>query len=184
MSTFAIGLALGFLVSIPPGPNSVLCVSLASGGLRRAIPLITGAALTDAVYSLLAASGLLLASQAGVHALEYLGPGFMLVMAALAWSPALVPARVAATVPVLNPATAVIWVSLSSMPALQAPSLQEALLRSVPVALGTASWFALLAAASARACIRLGPGQTLLLQRSIAFLLGLAAVTTLALTLA
>lgn len=184
MSTLAIGVALGFIVSIPPGPNSLLCVSLASGGIRRAVPLITGAALTDAAYSLLAASGLLIASKAGVRALEYLGPGFILATAALTWFSAVVPPRVVAAVPVLNPTTAAIWLGLSSVPAAQTLSLPEALLRPLPVAIGTATWFALLAAASARTGMKLGPGQTLLFQRSLACLLGIGGVTALAIVLA
>jgi hypothetical protein len=179
MSSIAIGLVLGFVVSIPPGPNSALCVNLASGGVRRAVPLITGAALTDAAYSLLAASGILVASQAGIGTLQYVLPLFLLATAALSWFPDSISSKAAAVVPVLNPATAAIWLGLSSIPALQALSLPEALLRPVPVALGTALWFALLATASARASVSLGPRQTLLLQKSVAGLLALGGVASL-----
>lgn len=176
MTSIAIGLALGLAVSVPPGPNSALCVNLASGGVRRAMPLITGAALTDAVYSLLAASGVLLASSADANALGYLIPGFMLVTAALAWSPGWVPAPAAAAIPLLNPATAAIWLGLSSIPALQATSLTDALLRPLPVAVGTAIWFLLLATASAKISLGLGSRRAVLAQRSIACLLALAGI--------
>ncbi|HVO55479.1 MAG TPA: hypothetical protein VMT37_13790 [Solirubrobacterales bacterium] len=171
MATLAIGLVLGFAVSIPPGPNSALCVSLASGGVRRAMPLITGAALTDAAYSLLAASGILLASRTGVETLRYLTPAFLFATAALTWWPTSIPSRAFAAVPVLNPATALIWLGLSSVPALQALSLPEALLRPIPVALGTATWFVLLAVVSAKAGTYLGPGRLRLIGRWVGGLL-------------
>ncbi|HET7445170.1 MAG TPA: hypothetical protein VFJ57_10975 [Solirubrobacterales bacterium] len=168
MDALAIGLLLGLVVSIPPGPNSALCVTLASGGVRRAMPLITGAALTDAAYSLLAASGILLASRAGVEVLSHLTPVFLLATAALTLAPGWMPAKAAATVPVLNPATASIWLGLSSVPALQALSLPEALLRPIPVALGTAAWFVLLATASAKVSTQLRPERLRWLNQAIA----------------
>lgn len=78
MSLFATGIALGVVVSAPPGPNAALCTNLARGGVRRAFPLIT-AALTDAAYSLMAASGVLLASRASASALALLAPASMIV---------------------------------------------------------------------------------------------------------
>lgn len=176
MTSIAVGLVLGFVVSVPPGPNSALCVNLASGGIRRAIPLITGAALTDAVYSLLAASGILVASRIGSGAFAFLVPAFMLLTAALSWSPNLIPSGAAAAVPLLNPATAAIWLGLSSIPAVQALSLPEALLRPLPVALGTAIWFVLLATASAKLSVDLGPRRARLLQKAVASILAVVGV--------
>lgn len=112
MSFFAMGIALGLVVSIPPGPNTALCIDLACSGVRRAVPLITGAALTDAAYSLLAASGILILSQASSQALAYLAPCFLLGTAVLAWSPKSLSGKMSASVALLNPATAAIWLSL------------------------------------------------------------------------
>ncbi len=171
MTLIVTGIALGLIVSVPPGPNSALCVNLACGGMRRAVPLITGAALTDAAYSLLAASGVLIASQADVGILVYLTPCFMLVTALLAWYPSSLPAKVGIGVALFNPATAAIWMSLSSMSALRALSLTDLLLRPIPVALGTAAWFTLLAAAAAKAGARLTPERTAWMQKLLASLL-------------
>jgi threonine/homoserine/homoserine lactone efflux protein len=156
-SLFATGLALGVVVSIPPGPNAALCVDLARGGVRRAMPLITGAALTDAAYSLLAASGVVIASRASSEALALLAPCFMLATAILLWAPITISPRAAVGVAVLNPATAAVWLSLSSNPALQASSLPELLIRPLPVALGTAAWFTALAVVAAKLRVRLSP---------------------------
>lgn len=180
MSFLATGIALGLIVSIPPGPNSALCINLASGGIRRAMPLITGAALTDAAYSVLAASGILIASRASTDLLAYLTPAFMLGTAALAWSPATTMSpRTGLGIALLNPATAAIWLSLSSVPAMRALSFPDLVLRSVPVALGTAAWFTLLAVLAARVSVRLSPGGTVRLQKLLAFLLGAAGLASL-----
>lgn len=180
MGFFAAGIAMGLLVSIPPGPNSALCLNLASGGVRRAVPLITGAALADAAYSFLAATGLLAAMGLDAQLLSYLAPAFMLGAAIVAWNPELLGARATGMVPLLNPATIAIWAGLSSLPAAHALSLGEALLRPFPVALGTAIWFAALAWASARVSFRMSPGAALVMQRSVACLLGLAGIAGLA----
>jgi threonine/homoserine/homoserine lactone efflux protein len=173
MGLFLTGIALGIVVSVPPGPNSALCVNLASGGVRRAVPLITGAALTDAAYSLLAASGILFASRASADLLSLLIPLFMLGAAILVWSPAPLSAKAAVGIAVLNPATAAIWISLSSVATAPAPTASELWLRPLPVALGTAMWFTLLAVLAAKASVRLRPEHTAWMQRLLA--LGLAA---------
>jgi threonine/homoserine/homoserine lactone efflux protein len=173
MTLMATGLALGLIVSVAPGPNSALCVNLACGGVRRAVPLITGAALTDAAYSLLAASGVLIASQASSDALALLTPCFLFLTAILCWSPGSLSPKAAFGVAVLNPATAAIWLSLSSVPALRALSTADVLLRPLPVALGTAIWFTLLALATAKLKVRLGPPLAARLRQLSAALLAL-----------
>jgi threonine/homoserine/homoserine lactone efflux protein len=115
MSFFAIGIALGLVVSIPPGPNTALCINLACRGVRRAAPLITGAALTDAAYSLLAASGILIVSQASSQVLAYLAPCLLLGTAVLAWSPESLSGKVSAGVAFFNPATAAILLGLAAL---------------------------------------------------------------------
>lgn len=182
MSLFVTGIALGIVVSVPPGPNSALCLNLASGGVRRAVPLITGAALTDAAYSLLAASGILFASRASSDVLSLLIPFFMLGAGFLVWSPASLSAKAALGIAVFNPATAAIWISLSSIPAAHEPSAAELLLRPLPVALGTALWFTLLAVLAAKASLRLRPEHATWMQRLLAVSLGVAGVLSLATT--
>ena len=179
MTLLATGLALGLLVSMPPGPNSALCINLASGGIRRAVPLITGAAVTDAAYSLLAASGVLIASQASSDLLALLTPCFLIATAILIWSPSSLSSGTVFGLALVNPATAAIWLSLSSIPALQALSVPDLLLRSLPVALGTAIWFTLLAAVTAKLSLRLDPGLTTRVQRVSAGLLAVMGVLSL-----
>jgi len=171
MDLFLTGITLGVVVSVPPGPNSALCIDLASGGVRRAIPLITGAALTDAAYSLLAASGVLVASQASSSLLGLLIPFFLLGAAILVWSPGSLSTRAALGIAVLNPATAAIWISLSSVPAAHAPSVSELLLRPLPVALGTAMWFTLLAVLAAKASVHIRPMHAAWMRRLLALTL-------------
>jgi hypothetical protein len=144
------------------------------------MPLITGAALTDAAYSLLAASGVLLASRASSSVLTTLAPFFMLGAAVLVWSPASLSAKAALGIAVLNPATAAIWISLSSVPAAHTLSAPEVLLRPLPVALGTALWFTGLAVLAARASIRLRPEHILAVQRLLAGGLALGGLLSLA----
>ncbi len=172
MNVVLTGMALGLVVSVPPGPNTMLCVNLACGGARRAVPVITSAALTDAMYSLLAASGVLLACQAAPQFLAFFVPCFTIGAAALAWSSQCSSPKTAAWVAALNPSTAAIWLSLSSLPTLRMLSLPDVLARALPVALGTAVWFTLLAIAAARLSHRIGPERTADAQRLLAGLLG------------
>ncbi|HEY8502561.1 MAG TPA: hypothetical protein VIL21_07725 [Solirubrobacterales bacterium] len=165
---------------MPPGPNSALCVNLACGGVRRAAPLITSAALTDAAYSLLAASGILFASRASSETLSLLVPFFMLGAAALAWSPSSFSTKAAVGIAIFNPATAALWISLSSVTAAQTFSLSELLMRPLPVALGTAMWFTLLAFVAARVSVRFRPEHTTLMQRLLATALAVGGLLSLA----
>jgi threonine/homoserine/homoserine lactone efflux protein len=179
MSLFLTGIVLGLVVSVPPGPNAALCINLACDGVRRAVPVITYAALADAAYSLLAASGVLLVAQAGAGVLSWLTPFFLFATAALAWSPASISPRTAGGVALLNPATVAIWLSISSVPEAQAPSVSDLLLRPLPVALGTAAWFTLLALTASRLSSRLSPGATGRAQRALAAALALAGAISL-----
>lgn len=180
VESFLAGIALGVAVSVSPGPNTVMCVKLAAGGVRRAVPVITAAALTDAAYSLLAASGFLIASKASAHVVAYGTPLVLLAAAALALPSVHATTRMGAVVPLLNPATAALWLGLSSLPALGAPSTTAVLLRPLPVALGTALWFTALAFAVATARVKLDVGRGLLLQNGLAVLLaGLSALSLL-----
>jgi threonine/homoserine/homoserine lactone efflux protein len=157
MDLFATGIALGIVVSIPPGPNTVLCIDLARGGVRRAAPLITGAALTDALYSLLAASGVMILARASGQALTLLAPCFAIAAAVLLCSQSAISPRAALGIAVLNPATAAVWLSLSSNPVLRAGSGPDVLFLPLPVALGTAAWFTALAVTTAKLSLHVTP---------------------------
>lgn len=178
MGLIATGVALGVVVSAPPGPNTVLCINLARDGVRRAMPVIASAALADAAYSLLAASGILVAARIDAEVLTWLAPCFMLATAVLAWTPASISPRTAAGIVLFNPATIAIWLALSSAPALQALSVTDLLLRPLPVALGTAVWFLLLAVAASRIGLQLSARARVRMQRILAGSLGLLAVAS------
>jgi threonine/homoserine/homoserine lactone efflux protein len=171
VESFLIGMALGLVVSASPGPNTVMCIKLAAGGVRGAVPVITSAALTDAAYSLLAASGLMLANQANPTVMAYGAPLVFFGAAALALPSFPATKRVATLVPILNPATAAMWLGLSSFPRASSASATDVLIRPLPVAMGTALWFTALAAASAGAQLRIGPANTSRLHKWLAAVL-------------
>jgi threonine/homoserine/homoserine lactone efflux protein len=173
------GVVLGLAVSIPPGPNSMLCMNLACGGVRRAVPLITSAALTDAAYSLLAASGVLFASHASSAIFAYLAPCVMIGTAVLIWSPRWTSPTAAAGIALFNPATAAIWIGLSSAPSLRALSPADILARTLPVAFGTAVWFTLLAIAASRFSHRVGSQHTTSMQKALSVTLGILGLLSL-----
>lgn len=173
------GMVLGLAVSIPPGPNSMLCMNLACKGVRRAVPLITTAALTDAAYSLLAASGVLFAARADSALFAYLAPCAMVGTAALIWSPRWTSPTAAAGIALFNPATAAIWIGLSSAPALRVLSPSDLLARALPVAFGTAVWFTLLAVAASRFSRRIGPQHTAGMRKALSFTLGILGLLSL-----
>jgi threonine/homoserine/homoserine lactone efflux protein len=154
-------------------------MNLACGGVRRAMPLITGAALTDAAYSLLAASGVLIASQTSADLLVLLTPCFLLATAILCWLPSSPSSKVTFGATLLNPATAAIWLSLSSLPALRSLSTSDLLLWPLPVALGTATWFTLLALATAKLNIRLSSRLSMGLHRAPAIALAIMGLASL-----
>jgi hypothetical protein len=52
------------------------------------------------------------------------------------------------------------WLGLSASPLASSASATDVLLRPLTVAMGTALWFTALAAASARAHLRIGPANT------------------------
>lgn len=142
------GVLLGVAVSASPGPNTVACVKLAATGFRRAIPIIVAAALTDAAYSLLSASGVIVANELTSHLMAYATPVALLIAAALAMPRAGAASRFQTIVPLINPATAALWIGLSSLPALQAMTTSAIALRAIAVAAGTSAWFLAVATAA------------------------------------
>lgn len=180
MSLFLTGIVLGLMVSVPPGPNTALCVNLGCEGVRRAVPVITCAALADALYSLLAASGILVAAHASVDVFAWLSPCLMLGTAVLIWLPAPISPRAIAGIALLNPATVAIWLSLSSIPAAHALSVSDLLMRPLPVALGTAAWFTLVALMASQLSAHLTRGAIERAQRVLAMALAVFALVGLA----
>jgi hypothetical protein len=96
----------------------------------------------------------------------------MIGTAVLVWSSKSTSPRAAAGIALVNPATAAIWLGLSSAPALQVLSLSDLLARAAPVALGTAVWFTLLAVAASKLSHRIGAQHTTSMQKVLAGLLG------------
>jgi threonine/homoserine/homoserine lactone efflux protein len=172
MNTLFAGFGIALLVSIPPGANTALCVTLARGGARKAIPIILGAAATDAIYAILAAVGILAVNTISVDATHWLAAAFCVLAAALLWLPRLqdVSGRTAIGLAVLNPGTASLWLGLSAF-AVAHPKGLSLGLWVLGVAAGTATWFSGVAFASARLQRVLLPTQQLLLQRSFAIAL-------------
>lgn len=103
----------------------------------------------------------------------------MLATAILLWSPLEISPRATVGVAVLNPATAAVWLSLSSNPALQAASVPDLLIRPLPVAIGTAAWFTALALATAKLSFHLAPRLADRLRWLLAASLGAAGLLTL-----
>jgi membrane protein DedA with SNARE-associated domain len=103
----------------------------------------------------------------------------MIGSAALIWSPQWTSPTAAAGIALFNPATAAIWIGLSSVPALHALSPSDVLARALPVAFGTAAWFTLLAVAASRFSRRIGPQHTTTLQQALSLILGILGLLSL-----
>jgi threonine/homoserine/homoserine lactone efflux protein len=176
--TLVAGFAVALFVSIPPGMNTALCVTSARQGVRNAVPVILGAAMTDIMYALLAAAGLIVFDPAGIAVAHLLEAGFCLIAAVLMWAyrAAPVPSRTAFGLALLNPGTAVLWLGLSAT-IVHPHDASSTALWAVGIGAGTTTWFSVLALASSRLHHRLTSRHTLLVQRS--FALGLAVTATL-----
>jgi threonine/homoserine/homoserine lactone efflux protein len=141
--SFLSGGVLGVLVSIAPGANMGLCVSLARQRLRDALPLIVAAALTDFCYALLCSLGLLGAIGIDPHILAWLSVLLLALAAILLWPAGKRRIGVVSAVGIaaLNPSTAALWIGMS------ATVISSEHLRAEPVALAlgtliaTGSWF-------------------------------------------
>lgn len=178
MSFFLGFFALGLLVSIPPGANTLVCLDLARGGLHRAAPIIASAAFVDALYSALAFAGILASAHAGARIATAFAPAFLFLGGALVWFGCLSsPTRVAAAA-LFNPVTAAIWLGFA--PELERFASPAALLLGpLAVALGTASWFTLLAASASKLQRVLAPSALVWARRLFSLLLVLFAVLSL-----
>ena len=180
MTPFLSGLGVALAISIPPGANTAFCLSLARDGVRRAAPVIVGAAAVDAGYALMGATGAILQESADLDPLRWLGPVFMAVAAWLLWpreerSPRAA-SRTAAGVAALNPATAVLWLSVTPHVGLGAGSALAPCLWVLGVAAGTAAWFSVVALLSSRLHRTLSPTSQQAAQRALAGLLGATAL--------
>lgn len=178
MSTLVAGFGIALLVSAPPGANTALCVTTARQGVRRAVPVILGAAATDVMYALLAAAGLLVVTQAGTVIVHLLAAVFCTIGAVLMWAKRtpMVGSRTAYSIALFNPATAALWFGLSAMAIAHPRGLVPTASWIIGVALGTTTWFSLLALASSRAQRGLSSTQVQLVQRGLAIALATAAI--------
>ncbi|HEY7935275.1 MAG TPA: hypothetical protein VID48_15755 [Solirubrobacteraceae bacterium] len=147
------GATLGLVASVAPGANNALCVALARSGTSKALPVILGAALTDCAYSMLCSLGALQAIHLQGWILAWFSVGSLLAAAILIWpthKPAF-GARSAGCVAALNPATAALWMGMSST---LVASENAGSIAPVALALGTliatGGWFSTLGYVSHR----------------------------------
>lgn len=168
MSTVIAGLALGFAVAAGFGPISVLALT---SGLRHGFPpafgVGLGAALVDGLYALLAAAGL--AALVPGDGLQLVGGaallwiGWKMVRAGGGDGLALQTFRrglgVSFAATLANPLTIVSWAAAFTavVPGLGLGRAETLTVLPLSVALGTLSYFTLLATAATVAGRRLGP---------------------------
>lgn len=178
MGTLVTGFGIALLVSAPPGANTALCVTTARQGVRRALPVIIGAAATDVMYALLAAAGLMVATRAGAVVVHLLAAVFCIIGAVLMWQKHVptVGSRTAFSIALFNPATAALWFGLSAMAIAHPHGIVPTVSWVTGVALGTTTWFSLLAIASSRAQRGLSSAQAQLVQRTLALALATTAI--------
>jgi len=160
----ALGVALGVVTGLPLGVVNVAVVATAAtAGRAPATRIGLGGAVADGVHAAAAFTGLaaIVAHRPRLGAALSLGAGALLIIAALAsrrrgQAPAAtqpgVPARpfwfgLALTLP--NPAALTAWLAVAAAVAL--PSLAAAVAAASGVVLGSAGYFAALAALAARA---------------------------------
>lgn len=178
MNTLTTGFVIALFVSIPPGSNTALCVTSARNGARGAVPIILGAAATDAVYALLAAAGVIAATAVSTTIAHWMAALFCLVAAGLLWTHRIesVSPRAAVFLALLNPATAVLWLGLSEMTVAHPFGATATIFWVVGVAAGTATWFSILAVASSRLYRPLPSAYRLIVQRSVSVAVAATAV--------
>jgi threonine/homoserine/homoserine lactone efflux protein len=180
MNALITGFGVALLVSMPPGANTALCVASARGGMRRAAPIIAGAAATDATYAFLAGIGVLAANTFSGGLIHWAAAVFCLLAAALLWSERTesLSSQAAVGVAVFNPATAMLWLGLSTLVIAHPHGTPTHLaLWVLGVAAGTLTWFSALAFLSAHLHQVLAPARSLMVQRTFAlFLVALAAL--------
>jgi threonine/homoserine/homoserine lactone efflux protein len=174
------GFAIALVVSLPPGPNTALLVDAARGGMRRTLPIVAGAALTDGIYALLASVGVL-----GLHSISadlsrWIAATCCLIAASVLWFPRERPfsSRAAIGFALLNPSTAALWVGLSAV-AVAHPKGLNIFLWAFGVIAGTTTWFVTLAYLATRAHRRLTFRRQILVQRGVAAALVVVAAITL-----
>lgn len=167
------GFGMALLVSIPPGANTALCVTSARGGMRRAAPIIAGAAVTDATYAFLAGIGVLAANTLNMDVVHWAAAVFCVLAAVLLWTQRSekLPSHAAVGVALFNPATATLWLGLSALAIAHPHGSPGLTLWVLGVAAGTLSWFSALAFISAHLHQVLAPARSIFLQRAFALLL-------------
>jgi threonine/homoserine/homoserine lactone efflux protein len=151
------GIVLGLGVSFAPGANTALCLSLARGGITKAMPVVVSAALTDCVYALLCLAGVLSALSMDAMFIGWLSVGFLAVAAVALWPRTDDPPRktTAVAMAAFNPATAAIWLGLTSTTlSVSKAAPGHLLLLPLGALIGSAGWFFALAYVSSRVTSR------------------------------
>lgn len=173
MNALASGFGIALLVSMPPGTNTVLCVTSARDGARRAAPIIVSAAAIDVVYALLATADIIAVAAVNVAVAHWLAVGFSLIAAVLLWTRRTNPVshRAVIGMALLNPGTATLWLGLSTVSVMHLHGPVATTQWVLGVAAGTTTWFSMLAFASSRVHRTLTPHHGFLIQRFFAVLL-------------
>lgn len=176
LDDLAKGGLLGLIVALPPGPNTAMCIRLASRKVAAAAPLIVTAALTDVTYAAVLVGGLVAVPAGSATALlRWASPALLVLSAILLWPSRRGPPRSRAVIAIaaLNPATPVVWLGLGT--STLASSRPGAALMLLPIGAGlaTAGWLTALSVAYTRIgliCWSSGRGHLLVKGMSLAFL--------------
>ena len=168
MSALLSGLGLGFGVAAGFGPINVLCLTTGlRDGFVPALGIGLGAAIVDGFYALLAGLGIAALLTGGARGWFQIAGGAALVVVGIrmAWSarkaaratttaksfgPAV---RLSLAATLANPLTIVSWAAAFAgvVPALELTRVETLTLLPPAIAVGTLSWFGLVAAAAAYA---------------------------------
>ena len=147
------GFGLGLAVSVPPGANTMLCLTRArSGGWRYGMPTAFSAATADSIYALLAGLGVLTAALVGIATELHIATVFFLLFCAYLLYPknTVVSTRSASLVASMNPPAALLWFALAGSLNHHPPSALTMVFFVVGAAAATLTWFTLVAVASHR----------------------------------
>lgn len=170
------GATLGLAVSLAPGANLGLCVRLARERLRHALPLILCAALTDCCYALACSLGSLRALRVDESVISWLSPGMLALAALLIWPAKKIRLSAPSVIGItaLNPATAALWIAMSStVLSLEHTSAIDPLMLALGTLIATGGWFAAIAYLSSRLLLKTDGDR---LSRAFSVLLAAAAL--------
>jgi threonine/homoserine/homoserine lactone efflux protein len=151
MNALVSGFGVALIVSLLPGPNTALLVDSTREGMAQTIPVVTGAAITDGTYAVLACPGVLAVQGVNTTMVHWRTALSCLAAATVLSVPRrhALSGRMAMSLALLNPSTAVLWIALSTLPVTHPQGMNIAFW-TLGVMSGTTCWFLLLAYVSTR----------------------------------